>query len=85
MDEPIKTIAVLVFGVGGATSAVVLVIMYVVRAVIAKAVQQAGEREIEGLKSTLVKELEREREAFVRDQDRVRAAAAKDLERSKPS
>lgn len=66
MSDPVEYLVKAVFGTAG-TAAVVGVIIYVVRGAVAKAVQQAGDRELARLNAKLDLQLEDKRQQFTRD------------------
>ena len=89
-EELIRT----VLGVSVGTAVAIAVILYVVRHAVAKAVELAGQKELERLKCELAKdiddkrnsftlELEAKREAFARELETQRRAAAREIEEFK--
>lgn len=67
-------------GVGIGATCAILVAMYVVRGAVAKAVELAGQKELERLKTELSKDIEDKRNAFARELEVERQAAARNLE-----
>lgn len=78
MGDQLAAVGVLL-GVGGGTAVAILVVALAVRAAIAKAVTQAGDRELARLKSSLDAQLDEKRRAFQREIENEKAAAAREL------
>jgi hypothetical protein len=79
MNDLTSWIAAVVGG-GGALTVLAGGILYVTKEAIAKAVTQAGDREIERLKGALAKELEKEKHTFAKELEREKQEAAHALE-----
>jgi hypothetical protein len=82
MSDPWTSIGAIVGG-GGTLGLVAVILVYVTKGAIAKAVTQAGDREMARLKDALATELQAKHHAFEQVLERLKGELARDLEKER--